>query len=142
MSADERHAVWSRVREMYRLAERGDSEGVDRLLAPDATFWDTDAVDLIEGLDALRDVRRDRPDPGDDAVFEIETGQPRVDLLGDLALIRHVFRVRAGGSSYWRFVRNTSVWRRDVGEWRLLHNHEDVLGDAAAVGDWATDAGA
>ncbi|MFT4279939.1 YybH family protein [Microbacterium sp.] len=138
MSAtEERAAVWARMLQMYRLAERGDSDAVDRLLAPDATFWDTDAVDLVVGLDALRDVRRGRPDPGDDSAFEIETEEPLIDVHGDIALVRHVFRVRKGGADVWWFVRNTSVWRRSNGEWLLAHNHEDVLGDAAVIGRWA-----
>lgn len=134
--------VWARVLSMYRAAERGDSARVDEHIREDATLWDTDEATLIRGLTELHEVRGRRPDPGEDAFFEIEARDPVVDVLGGVALIRHVFRVRKPGGAQWTFVRNTSVWERQDGEWFLRHNHEDVQGDADRIGPWRTDAAA
>ncbi len=71
-------------------------------------------------LDELRDRRPPGAPPS-----AIEASDPVIDIWGDTALVRHLLSVVEDGRT--TRVRNTSVWRRQDGEWLCVHNHEDVL---------------
>jgi hypothetical protein len=62
-------------------------------------------------------------------IAALEATDPVIDVWGDVALLRHVLRVRYSGGAPDEVVRNTSVWRRQDGRWLAVHNHEDVLRD-------------
>ncbi|MFF5207717.1 DUF4440 domain-containing protein [Streptosporangium sp. NPDC000396] len=56
----EREAVWAVIAAMYDAYRRGDRAGIDRLLHPEATIWDSaDPVLITSGaqLDKVRDAR-------------------------------------------------------------------------------------
>ncbi|TXK19839.1 nuclear transport factor 2 family protein [Homoserinibacter sp. GY 40078] len=122
-------AIWSAVRDMYDAYLDGDRERSNSHIAPDVTLWDTAHEPLVstrDGLDALRDTRPE-PDPAT-RVVAIETGDPVIDVWGDIALVRHTFEVVFASEELPRErVRNTGVWHRRDGRWLVVHNHEDVL---------------
>jgi ketosteroid isomerase-like protein len=119
--------VWAAVNAIYAAYLAGDRDTIDSHIAADATIWDSAHEPLIRGrqeLDAVRDARpADRPRPsGLDAV------DPVIDVLGDVALVRHVLVVTFSDGTREQRGRNTSVWRRINGRWLCVHNHEDVMG--------------
>nr|WP_240895253.1 DUF4440 domain-containing protein [Kineococcus siccus] len=116
------------MHEVYAGYLTGDPARGDAHLHPDVTLWDSAADPLVRGLDGLARLRAQRPPAaGGPAVTAIEASEPLLDVLGDTAVLRHRLTVRlAGGPD--EHVRNTSVWVRHDGRWRMLHNHEDVVG--------------
>jgi ketosteroid isomerase-like protein len=124
MSVDEtRETIWRAMNEIYAGFLARDRDRVDRHIDPDATIWDSEEPTLLRGraeLDALRDRRPPGSLPGD-----LRAQDPVIDVWGDVALLRHILIV-VDGESVVR-IRNTSVWRRRDGDWRVVHNHEDVL---------------
>ena len=125
----EAERVWVAVNAIYAGFLGGDRDAIDANIAPDATMWDSAHEPLIRGrheLDAVRDARpADEPQPA-----KLEAIDPVIDVLGDVALVRHVLVVGfppGSGRSEQR-IRNTSVWRRIEGRWLCMHNHEDVVG--------------
>jgi ketosteroid isomerase-like protein len=122
----EEAAVWQRVNAIYAGFLAGDRAAIDRNLAPDATMWDSEHEPLIRGkaeLDAVRDARP----TGGAAPTALEARDPVIDVLGDVAVVRHLLVATFADQPEIR-VRNTSVWRRDGDEWLCAHNHEDVIG--------------
>ena len=117
--------VWAAANAIYGGFLAGDREAVDRNLSPDATMWDSAHEPLIRGkreLDAVRDTRpTDGPKP-----TSLEAHDPVIDVYGDVALLRHVLVATFPDGKQER-IRNTSVWRKLDGEWRCVHNHEDVV---------------
>ncbi|MGV9307076.1 MULTISPECIES: nuclear transport factor 2 family protein [unclassified Nonomuraea] len=120
-----RQAVWAVVTGMYDAYTRGDRAGIDRLLHPEATIFDSAAPDLITSRAQLEKVRDARPTDGPQ-----ETGVTAydevVDVWGDTALARYLLRVDyATGAS--ETVRTTTVLRRSDDEWLIVHVHENTL---------------
>ncbi len=117
-------AVWAAVNAIYAGFLAGDRDAIDANIAPDATIWDSSHEPLLRGradLDAVRDARpADAPRPHLDAV------DPVIDVLGDVAVVRHVLLVTVPGAPQQRIL-NTSVWRTIGGRWLCIHNHEDVV---------------
>ena len=118
-------AVWAAVNAIYDGYLAGDRAAIDANIAPDATMWDAFHERLIRGKDELEAVRDSRPAEGPPPT-ELRAEAPVIDVLGDIALVRHVLTVVTPGDPDLR-VRNTSVWRRTGGRWLCMHNHEDVL---------------
>jgi ketosteroid isomerase-like protein len=120
--------VWALVRAIYDGFLAGDTQGVDALLQPDVTIWDSAEFPLARGLGELREMRvRRRRDSGAPAVISLDARDPVIDVWGDTALVRHVLIVELSDGTR-ETVRNTSVWRRAEGSWQAIHNHEDVAG--------------
>jgi ketosteroid isomerase-like protein len=117
--------VWAAVTAVYRDFLAGDRDAIDRRLADDVTIWDSAHEPLVRGkpdLDVVRDARpADGPQPVD-----LEATDPVIDVFGDVAVVRHVLVARFPDNA--QRIRNTSVWRLGDGEWRCVHNHEDVVG--------------
>jgi ketosteroid isomerase-like protein len=125
---DDEEEVWAAVQAIYAGFLAGDRAAIDAYIAEDATIWDSVHEPLVRGkreLDALRDARpADGPRPSG-----LDPREPVIDVLGDVALVRHVLVVRfppASGEGEQR-IRNTSVWRRADDRWLCVHNHEDVV---------------
>lgn len=121
----DRDAVWAAMNEIYAAYLAGDREAIDANIAQDATMWDAFHEPLIRGkaeLDAVRDARP----AGGPKPTELLAEDPAIDVLGDVALVRHVLTVVTPGEPEQR-VRNTSVWRRNGERWLCVHNHEDLL---------------
>jgi ketosteroid isomerase-like protein len=120
--------IWARVRAIYDGFLAGETEGVDALLHPDVTIWDSAEFRLARGLEQLREMRGRRPDEGrSPAVVKLDAMDPVIDVWGDTALVRHILVVDLSDGTR-QTVRNTSVWRRTADGWVAVHNHEDVAG--------------
>ncbi|MFI6502995.1 nuclear transport factor 2 family protein [Nonomuraea typhae] len=118
-----RDAVWAVITGMYDAYTRGDREGIDRRLHPDATIFDSAHPDLITTRDQLNKVRDARPEEGQ---VTLSAYDEVVDVWGETALARYVLRVAfAPGAA--EIVRTTSVLRRVDGEWLIVHVHENSL---------------
>jgi ketosteroid isomerase-like protein len=121
--------IWAAVNAIYAGFLAGDRAAVDSHIAGDATIWDSAHEPLVRGrreLDALRNAR-----PADGArPSSLDARDPVIDVLGDVAIVRHVLVVGFPPESGEREqrIRNTSVWRRFDGRWVCVHNHEDVVG--------------
>jgi ketosteroid isomerase-like protein len=124
---DDQRAVWTAMTSVYEYFLAGDSATVDTLMHPDVTIWDSAQPDLARGLAQLQALRTRRPtDESAPKVVGIEATDPVIDVWGDIALVRHLLRVRFSLGAD-EIVRNSSVWRRVEGRWLAVHNHEDVL---------------
>ncbi|GAA2669569.1 MULTISPECIES: nuclear transport factor 2 family protein [Nonomuraea] len=120
-----RQAVWAVVTGMYDAYTRGDRAGIDRLLHPEATIFDSAAPDLITSRAQLDKVRDARPTDGP-AETGLHAYDEVVDVWGDTALARYLLRVDyAAGEP--EIVRTTTVLRHLDGEWLIVHVHENSL---------------
>jgi ketosteroid isomerase-like protein len=122
---DEADEIWAAVNAIYAGFRAGDRAAIDRRIAPDATLWDSAHEQLIRGKDELDAVRAARPADGP-RPEALEATDPVIDVLGDVALVRHVLHVRFADAAEQR-IRNTSVWRKLATGWLCVHNHEDVV---------------
>ncbi|MGI4893619.1 MAG: DUF4440 domain-containing protein [Janthinobacterium lividum] len=120
--------VWAGLQSIYDGFLSGDTSAGDARMHPEVTLWDSASEPLVFGTAGLAALRaaRPAPDPQRPQVSGIEASRPVLDVLGDVAVLRHRFEVRISDGGVER-VRNTSVWRRVEGRWLLAHNHEDVL---------------
>jgi len=125
----EETAVWERVKAIYAGFLAGDRDAIDRNIAPDATMWDSVHEPLIRGKDEL-DVIRDARSANGPAPASLEAVDPVIDVLGDVAVVRHVLVATFPPDARQTEIRirNTSVWRRHEDAWLCVHNHEDVIG--------------
>lgn len=120
------HPVWAAMMQVYDGALAGDRPRTDAVISPQATLWDSHSMPLIRGRDELNAVRDQRPPDADDTPSPTIEARPEcLRLFGDVAVLAHTFTFRSERSSF--FVRNTSVWRREGGQWLMQHNHEDVV---------------
>jgi ketosteroid isomerase-like protein len=120
-----RDAVWAVISSMYEAYARGDRQGIDALLHPEATIWDSAAPGLITSREQLDKVRDARPDTGP-AETGVRAYDEVVDVWGDTALARYLLRVDfAEGEP--EIVRTTSVLRFTEGAWLIVHIHENTL---------------
>ena len=122
--------IWAATLDIYAGFLAGDRPRIDAHLHPDATFWDSDEAELIQGQAALQATRDRRPpadDPAAPAVVALDAADPVIDVWGDVALARHWVTVRfADDRVAPQDVRVTTVWRWTDGRWLAAHNHEDV----------------
>ena len=121
-------AIWDAFRQIYQGAVTGRRELSNRHIAPDATLWDVDEPQLIQGLAEL-ELTRDRRGSAGSSLVSIAPEPPVIDVWGSTALVRHYFEATvatAAGPEVTR-VRNTSVWREIAGRWLVVHNHEDAI---------------
>ncbi|GAA2413708.1 hypothetical protein GCM10010404_84650 [Nonomuraea africana] len=120
-----RQAVWAVVTGMYDAYARGDRAGIDRLLHPEATIFDSAAPGLITSRAQLDKVRDARPTDGP-AETGLRAYDEVVDVWGDTALARYLLRVDYATGEF-EVVRTTTVLRRTDGEWLIVHVHENTL---------------
>lgn len=118
-----RDAVWAVITGMYEAYTRGDREGIDRRLHPEATIFDSADPTLITSREQLNKVRDARPDEGQ---VTLSAYDEVVDVWGDTALARYMLRV-GFESGEEEIVRTTSVLRLMDGEWLIVHVHENSL---------------
>lgn len=121
--------IWAAVNAIYAGFLADDRAAIDAHISPDATIWDSAHEPLIRGkaeLDAVRDARP----AGGARPSTLDAVDPVVDVFGDVALVRHVLVAAFPPESGLppQRIRNTSVWRKLDGSWRVVHNHEDVVG--------------
>lgn len=130
-------AIWDAFLEIYQGAVTGSRELSNRHIALNATLWDVDEPQLINGLAEL-ELTRDRRVSGESSLVSIFPEPPVIDVWGSTALVRHYFEVTVAttaGTELTR-IRNTSVWREIAGRWVVVHNHEDAIGPHAR---WASE---
>jgi ketosteroid isomerase-like protein len=127
MDADH-EAVWAAVQAIYAGFLAGDRAAIDAHISPEATIWDSAHEPLIRGREQLDAVRDARP-PDGPAPVDLVATDPVIDVVDDVALVRHVLVVTfppEAGLPEQR-IRNTSLWRKVDGRWLCIHNHEDVV---------------
>jgi hypothetical protein len=122
-------AIWDAFLEIYQGAVTGSRELSNRHIALNATLWDVDEPQLINGLAEL-ELTRDRRVSGESSLVSIFPEPPVIDVWGSTALVRHYFEVTVATTSGTELtrIRNTSVWREIAGRWVVVHNHEDAIG--------------
>ncbi|MFI7422312.1 nuclear transport factor 2 family protein [Nonomuraea sp. NPDC049684] len=120
-----RDAVWAVITGMYDAYARGDRQGIDRLLHPEATIWDSAEPGLITSRRQLDRVRDARPSDGP-AETSVRAIDEIVDVWGDTALARYLLQVDFERGDP-ELVRTTSVLRLVDGEWKIVHVHENTL---------------
>jgi ketosteroid isomerase-like protein len=124
---EQQAAVWAAMNQVYKGFLARDPTGVDALMHPDVTIWDSDEPAMAHGLAELQKLRAARPSAADARqVSALDATEPVIDVWGDTALVRHLLRVSFSAGPD-QVVRNTSVWRLVDGRWLAVHNHEDVL---------------
>jgi ketosteroid isomerase-like protein len=113
---------------IYTAFLAGDRTAIDASISPDATVWDSAHEPLLRGRDELDAVRDARP-PGGPSPVDLAARDPVIDVVGDVALVRHmlVASFPAEARVPEQRIRNTSVWRKVDGRWLCIHNHEDVV---------------
>ncbi|MDP9869933.1 MULTISPECIES: nuclear transport factor 2 family protein [Streptosporangium] len=120
-----REAAWAVITAMYDAYGRGDRAGIDRLLHPEATIWDSADPALITSLAQLDKVRDARPADGPQETG-VRAHDEVVDVWGETALARYLLRVDfAEGEP--EIVRTTAVLRLVEGEWLIVHIHENTI---------------
>jgi SnoaL-like domain len=122
-------AIWDAFLEIYQGAVTGRRELSNQHIALNATLWDVDEPQLINGLAEL-EAARDRRVSEDGSLISISPEPPVIDVWGATALVRHYFDVTVATTSGTEStrIRNTSVWREIAGRWVMVHNHEDAVG--------------
>ena len=121
--------LWANVRTMFDAFLSKDREFANSFIADDVTLWDSverDLVVTLEGLNQLRD-RRPAPTPTTPKVVAINPMNPLITVHGDIAIVRYEFTVEFDQGLPAELIRNTAVWRKAGGKWKVIHNHEDVL---------------
>ncbi|MEV8631604.1 nuclear transport factor 2 family protein [Streptosporangium sp. NPDC051023] len=120
-----REAVWAVITAMYDAYQRGDRAGIDRLLHPEATIWDSADPVLITSREQLEKVRDARPEDGP-AETGVRAYDEVVDVWHDTALARYLLRVDFTEGEP-EIVRTTAVLRLSDGEWLIVHIHENMV---------------
>ena len=120
--------IWGNVRKMLDGFMAKDRAGTDAFIADDVTLFDSEERDLIHTLVGLNLLRDRRPSDGSGPkLLGIDNIKPVISIHGDLAIARYELHVRTEGGVHDEYIRNTAVWRRENGEWKCIHNHEDKL---------------
>lgn len=125
-------AVWAAILDIYAGFLTAVRARIDAHLHPEATLWDSEEAELIQGRAALDAARDRRPAVADAAgassvVVALDAADPVIDVWGDVALDRHWVTVRfADDAAVPQDVRVTTVWRLVDGVWLAAHNHEYV----------------
>ena len=120
--------IWGNIRKMLDGFMAKDRERTDSFIADDVTLWDSEERDLIHTLVGLNLLRDRRPSDGSGpTLLGIDNIKPVISIHGDLAIARYELHVRTEGGIHDEYIRNTAIWRRENGEWKCIHNHEDKL---------------
>jgi ketosteroid isomerase-like protein len=98
---------------------KGDSDGFLAIVAPDITYFDPFIDHEIVGLQALTDYYNSFR--GQVKIDHFEFVEPRVQVLGDVAILTYQFLSHGSeGSMHWN---TTEVYHRLPAGWRIVHNH-------------------
>lgn len=123
-------SIWSNQQEMYAGFEEGNRARTDQHIHESCTIWDSGHWGMVVGLDGLNAVRAARPTGPDlPVVASLTALEPRIDVIGDIAIARHLARVVYEGDVPDKHIRNTGIWRRFPEGWKLIHNHEETADD-------------
>ena len=113
---------------MFQAFLAHDPAGVDAPLHPDCTIWDLFVPQLIRGADQRAAFHEaDRAQSMARGRLTLDTGDPVIDVWGDIGLARYVltFDYQPPNALAGR-VRITTVLRRAGDSWRIVHHHEGM----------------
>lgn len=120
-------AIWSAQQEMYAGFEAGNRARTDQHIHETCTIWDSGHWDMVTGVDGLNVIRAARPTGPDlPVVASLTAYDPLIEVVGDIAIARHLARVVYEGDVPDKHIRNTGIWRRFGDGWKLVHNHEET----------------
>jgi len=120
-------AIWRAQQEMYAGFEAGNRARTDQYIHESCTIWDSGHWAMVTGVAGLNDIRAARPTGPDlPVVASLTAYDPRIDVVGDIAIARHLARVVYEGDEPDKDIRNTGIWRRFNEGWKLVHNHEET----------------
>ena len=123
--------IWSAQQEMYAGFETGNRARTDQHIHESCTIWDSGHWENVTGVVGLNAVRAARPTgPDQPVVASLTAYDPQIDVVGDIAVARHLARVVYEGETPDKHVRNTGIWRRFRDGWKLVHNHEETAPEA------------
>lgn len=116
---------------------QGDPDGFLALSAPQVTYFDPLLPGRLAGIARLTEFYNGmRGKGGGSAAIDII--EPRVDIVGDAALLTYRFLwagLDADGTvmsrSPWHC---TEVYQRQAGQWRIIHTHWSLIGGVRADG--------
>jgi hypothetical protein len=112
----------------YKASASGDVSFFDRHLSRQegAEFIGTHSNEWWEGLEALREAARTQSEAIEGGGLEIVGGQPQAYREGNVGwVIDRNASFRLADSTQIPF-RNTGVFRREDGEWKLVHGHTSI----------------
>ena len=120
--------IWGNVRKMLDAFMAKNRALADSYISDDVTLWDSEERDLVHTLVGLNQLRDRRPTDGSGPkLLGIDNIKPVITIHGDLAIARYELHVRTEGGIHDEYIRNTAIWRRENGDWKCFHNHEDKL---------------
>jgi hypothetical protein len=109
----------------------GDRPRFDSHLDSEITIWESDAAQLLTGLDELdrlRDERARRAGLSSASVpVSVAAERIQIDVWDATGLARYVLRARHDGSSADECFRVTDVLRRSDRGWRIVHHHAEAM---------------
>jgi uncharacterized protein (TIGR02246 family) len=114
-----------RIAERDRAISAKDVEGILAHYAEDVVLFDVKPPHQIVGVEQLREVWESclpcLPDG-----FRMETRDLRIILSGDVAVAHSLFRfggLPEGHPAGQTWIRNSAVWHKNQGRWRIVHDH-------------------
>ena len=120
--------IWGNVRAMLDAFMAKNRVLADSYISEDVTLWDSEERELVHTLVGLNQLRDRRPTDGSGPkLLGIDNIKPVISVHGDFAIARYELHVRTEGGVHDEYIRNTAIWRRENGEWKCFHNHEDKL---------------
>ena len=126
--AQDAEVIWGNVRKMLDAFMAKNRVLADSYISEDVTLWDSEERDLVHTLVGLNQLRDRRPTDGSGPkLLGIDNIKPVITIHGDLAIARYELHVRTEGGVHDQYIRNTAIWRREKGDWKCFHNHEDKL---------------
>lgn len=126
--AQDAEVIWGNVRKMLDAFMAKNRVLADSYISEDVTLWDSEERDLVHTLVGLNQLRDRRPTDGSGPkLLGIDNIKPVITIHGDLAIARYELHVRTEGGVHDEYIRNTAIWRRENGDWKCFHNHEDKL---------------
>jgi ketosteroid isomerase-like protein len=112
----------------YKASATGDLSFFDRHVSrkEGAQFISTDSNEWWEALEALREAARTQSEAMEGGGLQIVGGQPQAYSEGNVGWsIDRNASFRLPDSTQIPF-RNTGVFRREDGEWKLVHGHTSI----------------
>lgn len=107
---------------------RGDPSGFLEICASDVVYFDPFLPRRLDGLDALRTYYESLR--GTISANRFEMLNPRVHADGSTAVLTFNFHSRNGSEKEFRW-NCTEVYRRTVGDWRIIQTHWSFTGPPA-----------
>jgi ketosteroid isomerase-like protein len=116
---------------------QGDPDGFLALSTPQVTYFDPILPGRLTGIASLTEFYNGMRGQGGGA-SAVEYVDPRVDVVGDAALLTYRYLwagLDSDGTVTARSAWNCSeVYRRQAGQWRIVHTHWSIIGGERPAG--------